>query len=309
MATIVSNQFKNLLDKHLNQVAEKEFEDLVKSEAMIPKLFDVMSGTSAWWEYMDISDAADIPKFSGELEYLQVYPGYTTRIEPAEFAAGIRFERKFIDDNQWNVLRDRVGILSQSYFRTKEKDAVKIFTNAFSSAFDYMTSEEGLSLCNNAHLSKSGATTTSGFDNLGTTALNETSLEAARIAANKFRNDIGERIYTDFDTLIVPDALARTAYEIVGTDKGLYSAEGTVNVQKGRWNVIVYKLLDDTDSNNWYIADSRAMKRFLKWIDRVPMQTSSEFKEFDTFALKYSIYGRWGWGFTNWRWLMGFQVT
>jgi hypothetical protein len=308
---MVSAQFKNLLDKHLNKVSEGVFEDMVKREAMIPTLFDVISGNSAWWEEMDVSGMPDVPRFTGQLEYLDMYPGYTTRIEPAEFAAGARFERKLIDDNQFNVMKNRAGMLGEAYFRTREKDAVKYFAQAFSNVFSYTTSEENLSLCNTAHTSKSGASTATGFGNSTTAPLTETSLEAARVTANRFRNDIGERIFVNFDTLLVPDSLSRIAYEITQTPKGLYTANGTINVQDGqphRWNVIVYKLYDDYDTNNWFIIDSRQMKKFLKWIDRIKMITEMD-TEFDSKALKYSVYGRWGYGHLNWRWIYGANVT
>ena len=309
MAEILSAQFKKLLDKSLNKIEERVFEDLTKAEAMIPTLFSVVNDSSAWWEYMDVSDVADIPQFTGLLEYLEQYPGYTTRIEPGEYAAGLRFERKFIDTNKWDVLRDRVAGLMEACFRTRELDGVKFLAHAFSSSFDFMTSEEALSLCNSSHTSKSGASTTTGFSNAGTSALDELSLEAARIAGNKFKGDIGNRIFTNFDELWVPDSLRKTALEITQTPQGLYSAEGTVNVQKGRWKVYVYKLLDDYDTNNWFIADSRLRKKHTIWVDAVKAETKRDFEEFNTLAICSRIYARWGFGHTNWRAWYGQNVS
>jgi hypothetical protein len=120
---------------------------------------------------------------------------------------------------------------------------------------------------------------------------------------------MGERIYTNFDTLVIPDGLSKTAFEIVNTKNGLYSGEGTANFQEGKWNIITYKLLDDYDANNWFVIDSRMMKKFLVWFDRIKPETSTEYREFDTFAVKHSLYARWGYGSLNWRWIYGHSVT
>ena len=310
--TMLSAQFKNLLDRHLNEVSDGVYKTLISQEAMIPTIFDVSKMDSAWWEGQEMTDYPDIPAFSGELEYIDMGMGYSTRIEPGEYAAGTRFERKLIDDKKWPVLNNAAAGMTEAMFRTREKEAVNLFTGGFSSAFTFMSSEEAVALCSSSHTSKSGAVTTYGFANAGSSALDELSLEATRILANKFKSDVGERIFTNFDTLIVPDNLAKTAYEITQTPAGLYSAESTINVQAGKpfsWKVIVYKLMDDADSNNWFLVDSRAMKKFVKWFNRIEIETSNEFREFDTFALKRSIYARWGWGFTNWRWCYGHAVS
>ena len=172
------------------------------------------------------------------------------------------FERKLLDDKKYAVLDNRSGMLAESAARVREKYGVRPFAYAFSSAFDFMTSEEGVALCSSSHTTKSGTSTSTGFDNSGTSALNATSVAATRILMRQFRNDISERISIEPDTLIVPDTLADKAAEIMGTEKGLYSAEGTINVQKGRFKVIPYLRLDDYDTNNWFMCDSNLMKKF-----------------------------------------------
>jgi hypothetical protein len=66
--------------------------------------------------------------------------------------------------------------------------------------------------------------------------------------------------------------------------------------------------LDDYSTTNWYMVDSKLMKRFNLWVDRVKPQTKTWFDD-DTMMLKQSIYFRLGYGFTNWRWIYGNQVS
>jgi phage major head subunit gpT-like protein len=124
----------------------------------------------------------------------------------------------------------------------------------------------------------------------------------------RFRNNIGERIEINPDTLIVPDSLGDKAEEIIGTATGLYSAEGTKNMNSGRFKVIRYKRLDDYSTTNWFMVDSKLMKRFLIWIDRVKPETNNTV-DFETFMIKHSVYFRIAYGFLNWRWIYGHNVS
>ncbi|MCK5616848.1 hypothetical protein KAR91_84080, partial [Candidatus Pacearchaeota archaeon] len=244
-----------------------------------------------------------------KISYLGVAPGYHIKIEPKEYAGGIQFERKLIDDKKYSVLDNRVGGLMTAAQRTREKLGAQLFVNAFSTAFDFMTSEEGQALCSSSHSTKSGTSTASGFDNAGTSALNPTNVAATRIIMRGFRNDISERIDIGDDlALIVPDNLADRAHEIVGTPKGLDTTEGNINVQHGRHEVIPYLRLDDYDTNNWFMVDKKKMKEDAVWIDRVKPETKNTV-DFNTYILQTAIYFRCAYGFKDWRWIYGHQVS
>lgn len=246
---LTSVQFVRLLDKRLKMVFEDVFKEL---PPMIDTLYNRQSTDSAWEEFFEVGALGDIPEFNGKLSYLSVSPGYYTKIEPKEYAAGIQYERKLLDDKKYSVLDGRANALATSAKRTMDKLAVRPFAYAFSNSFDFMTSEEGLSLCNDSHTTKSGVSTTTGFDNAGTSALSKTSLAATRLAMRRFKNDIGERIDINPDMLLVPDNLYDTAMEIVGSDKDPTSANNTINMMKNRFKVVPYMRLDDYDTNNWF---------------------------------------------------------
>lgn len=305
---LTSSQFVRLLDNRLREVSQDTITEMHKKETTITDFYRTLDSQGAFEEFYEIGALPDIPEFNGKLEYLSVAPGYYVKIEPKEYAGGITFERKLLDDKKYSVMNDRAGMLANSAVRVQMKIAIRPFAYAFSSAFDYMNSEEGVALCSDSHTTKAGVSTSSGFDNAGTSALTPTAVEATRIAMRRFRNDIGERILIDPDTLVVPDSLEQKALEITQTDKGLYSAEGTKNVQSGRWKVKVVPRLDDYDTNNWFMTDSTLQKRFLVWIDRVKPEPNNTI-DFETFQIKHSVYFRCANGFLNWRWIMGHAVT
>ncbi len=300
-----SAQFVRLLDERLREVSEAKFKEL---PSMIDNFYRRFPSDSAFEEFFDIGSLPDIPEFTGKLEYLSVSPGFHKKIEPKEYAAGMQFERKLIEDKKYAVMDNRAELLATSANRTQEKIAVRPFAYATTASFDFMTSEEGVALASSSHTTKSGASTSVGFSNAGTSALSATSVAATRLLMRKFRDDLGQRITIEPDTLIVPDNLEDKALEIVGTEKGLYSAEGTKNVQMNRFKVIPYLRLDDYDTNDWMMVDSKLMKRFLIWIDRVKPEPGNTI-DFESYIIKHKIYFRIGCGFTDWRWIYHQKVS
>mgnify|MGYP001616755972 FL=1 len=306
MNPMTSSQLPRLLDKRLREVSERAFKEL--SEGKIEQLYRMLSTESAFEEFYEIGALPDIPEFNGELQFLSVTPGYYTKVEPKEFAGGVLFERKLLDDKKYNVVDNRAAMLAEAAARVREKYGVRPFAYAFSSAYDFQTSEEAVSLCSTAHTTKAGVSTATGFSNSGTSALSKTSVAATRLLMRKFKNDIGERISIEPDTLLVPDSLYDTAMEIVGTPAGYDTAALDKNMQAGRYKVIPYLRLDDYSTKNWFMLDSRLMKRFLLWLDRIKPEVNNQI-DFNTYQVKHSIYFRIGNGFTNWRFMYGHNVA
>ena len=110
------------------------------------------------------------------------------------------------------------------------------------------------------------------------------------------------------EVFYVGESLADTAYEIVDSEKDPTSANNTKNMDYGRYKVLVLKRLDDYDTNNFFLVDSRQMKKNLLWIDRIAKETKMTV-DFETFMLKWSIYFRCGNGFKDWRWIYGANVS
>jgi len=301
-----SSQFVRLLDQRLRSVSENKYKDL---PSMIPKLYNTLPSDSAWEEFYGIGAVPDIPEFNGKVSWLGIAPGYHSKIEPKEYAGGILAERKLIDDKKYKVLDGRAEGLMGSAHRVREKKGMRTFGYAFSTAFDYMESEEGVALCSSSHTTKSGTSTSSGFDNAGTSAMSKTSIATTRLLMRKFRNDISERIEVGDDLAIVcPDNLADTAYEITGTPAGYDTTALDKNMSYGRYEVIPYLRLDDVDTNNWFMVWKSQMKKDLMWIDRISPESKNTV-DFSTYQLQQAVYFRCAAGFIDWRWVYGNVVS
>jgi hypothetical protein len=297
-----------LLKKQFDQVSEG-VQGIEAIKSKIPEIFTMVSGDKAVNEYYNVGTLGDIPQFNGRLTYLEMSPGFHIKIEPAEFAAGLEWQRKFVDDNQYSVMKDGRGKLMASLMRTKEKKGASPFIDGFSTAYAFQTSEEGVSLFSTAHLTKSGTSTSSGFSNSGTSSLSRTSVAATRILMKMFRNDRSELFEAGDDyTLIVPLSLEEKANEIVASPSNPDNANDQANFHKGRYNVIPWVRLEDNDTNNWFMVNNALMKDSLIWIDRIMPETNLTV-DFETFALKDSIYARFAWGQLDWRFGYGHNVT
>ena len=302
---LTSSTFRRLLKTNLAEVTEAENNDLPKQGM---KFYREIDSDMAQEEFFDVSGLPDAEPFNGKLSYVGQAPGYYNKIEPKEFTLATQTQRKFIDDNQYGVLENQAKAMIRAMGRTKEKYCARPFNNAFSTSWDFQQSEEGLSLCNSSHTNKSGTSTSSGFDNSGTSALSKTAVASTWLQMRQFRDTISERMEMDDSyAIICPDTLGDTAETIVGTIKGLDTAEGNVNPQYGRYNVERYMRLDDFSTTNWFMVNRTLMKKYLVWINHTDADYNNTV-DFDTYSLKHSLYSRWGNGFLNWRFISGHVV-
>ena len=86
------------------------------------------------------------------------------------------------------------------------------------------------------------------------------------------------------------------------------TAASDKNMDYRRYSVIPYLRLDDTDTNNWFMVDKSAMKNDLLWINRIGDDINHTV-DFETYMLKMSIYFRAAYGWKDWRFIYGHNVT
>jgi len=303
---LTDKQFVRLLDKRLTDVFTTEYDGL---PMIIDKMYKRMSSKKAWEEYMSVSGIGDPQAFSGVIQYQSAYPGYTCKITPTEFAGGITIQRRLLDTDQYDVIEGMAKGLGEAANRKMNKIAHEPFLYFDSSAFNYLYSEEGVALCSNSHTTKvPDVSTSTGFDNLSTLPFDADNLEALRIQSKGLKSDIGERIGTNFDTIVHGTNLAAPVWEVLNSQGKTGDNLNNANFQRGRWKSIELPLLDDTDTNDWFIVDSKRMKEALIWIDSVKTEFMST-TDFDTLIRKYASYFVVGWGWRDWRFIIGSSVS
>lgn len=303
---LTDKQFVRLLDDRLTKVYQDRYKGL---PLIIDKFFDRKKSNKAWEEYFSVGSISDPELFNGIIQYQGASPGYHTKITPLEYAGGYTVQRRLIDTDRYDIIEGLSKGLAVAANRKMNKIAHQVFQNFDSTAFDFMVSEEGVALCSNSHTTKApDVSTASGFDNLATLGFDATNLETLRIQSKGLRDDIGERMETNFDTIIHPTNLAADVWEVLNSQGKTGDNLNNENFQRGRWKAIELPMLDDTDTNDWFIVDSALMKESLIWLDGIPLEFQST-TDFDTQMRKYADYFVVGHGFTDWRFIIGSNVS
>jgi hypothetical protein len=300
---MTSVQFADLLLPDFRKVFYEAYASL---PSMLGELFSFDSSTKAVEKDSAVGTLPDYQQFLGTVNYSSMSQGYDVNYTHLEWTNGAQVERKLFDDDQYRIMNQRPEAMGHSAARTRETHGARIFNNHTSVDTLFFENSDGVALSSNSHTTTSGASTSSGFDNLLTTALSATSLATAVIQMQGFRGDQAERIEVAPDTILIPPNLYETAYEIVKSMGKVDTAQNNANVHFGQYKVIVWKYL--TDTNDWFLIDSREMARRLVWFERIPLEFA-QIEDFDTLIAKYRGYMRYSLGWSDWRWILGNAVS
>jgi len=293
---MIQENFGALLEPKLRQIF---FEQYNRVPSMIDRLFNVQTSAKATETDYGIGSFGAWKEFTGSVDYDQMNPLWEVTYTHTEFAKGFKVERRLIDDNQYRIAFGEARNLAESAYRKREQDAADVFNNAFSSSY---TGYDSTALCGSHPYSPTNASTQS---NAGSTALSRTELITARRIMREYKDDRGNPIAVVPDTLLIPIELEDTAYRIIQSAGVSGTADNDENFLRGRFQIVSWELL--TDSNNWFLIDSRMMKQFLLWFDRVPLEFGQD-AEFDTMLAKFRAYMRYSKGWSDWRFIYGESV-
>jgi phage major head subunit gpT-like protein len=299
----VSGQFGDLLLPDFRRIFHEKYD---AHEDMIPTFYTMETSGKATEKVSGVSTLGDAVKFSGQITYKGVDQMYDITATHIEWALGFQVERALYDDDQYGIMNQRPRGLGRAMARTKQAQAARLFNYAFNDDTEYWDTTENVALCSNSHTTTTGASTSTGFDNLGTSALNATSLAAAKLAMEDLRGTQGERIVVSPTAIVCKPDLYEAAYELVATMGKVDTAENNANVHYGMYNLYLWNEIDDT--NNWLLIDEDMMKEAVFWYQRIPVEFKQE-DDFDTYIAKYGSYERYSYLVSDWRWCYGNQVS
>jgi hypothetical protein len=299
----ISAQWAELLEPGLRAIFNTQRDALV-AESRIPALYNVVRSTKAQEHDLAMGGFGDWEQYAGRIEYDENDQLYKTTYTHVEYVRGFKVERKLVDDDLYNVINKRPAGLALSAVRTREKHAASVFNNAFDSSYTGGDSEP---LCDAAHpLSPETGAGTHG--NMGTTALDYDAVIATRKLMRTYVDDRNQLIPVNPNTILVPPELEDTAWEIVNTINKPGTADNDGNfVRSTGLRVIVWDYL--TDENNWFLLDPALAKMYLNWFERVPLEFSMDPTSDFNLEAKFRGYMRYSYGFSDWRWVYGHQVS
>lgn len=299
-----SSNFGDLLDPRFQRIFDEEYAQIPSRREML--YTDVPSNGRNNMQWSGVGTLGDFTEFTGTVGYQSQSQGYDTTATYLEFSNGVQVERKLFDDDQYNVMDQRPRALAASAGRTRERHAAQLLNKAFSVDTQFYNNSEAVALCTNSHTTNSGASTASGFDNLVTSSMTATAVAAARIQMVGYRGDQAERISVVPNQLWYPPDLYEKAFEIISAAGKVDTADNNPNVHQGQYTGIEWNYL--TDTNNWFVVDETQKRNMVFWVDRVALEFGMV-EDFDTFIAKWRAYMRYAFSWTDWRWILGAQVS
>ena len=298
----ISEQWAELLEPGLRSIFFVQSEALA-AVSRIPMLFNIITSTKANEHFLGAGGMSDWEEYKGAIEYEDFDQLYKTTLTHVEYVKAFKVERRLVDDEQYNTITPRPRQLALSAMRTREKHAASVFNNAFSASF---LGGDSAALCSATHpLSPNTGTTHS---NRGTAALTYDNVVAGREAMRAFVDDRSELVMVNPDTLLVPAELEEEAWAIINTINKVDTANYHANfVQSKIQNVIVWDYL--TDANNWWLIDSAMAQIHSLWINRVALEFLMDPTSDFTLEARFRGYQRYSYGWSDWRWIYGSEVT
>ncbi len=282
---------RKIYDKHLNKM--KDF---------LPVLYNMETSKKAQEFTMGVGSLGLMEEWGttgSQVAYETIYRGYKAEYTHKKYSKGLKIERELLEDDLYSEIKKRVRTLTQSVYYTRQYFGASTFNNAFNASH---TGPDGKPLCAADH--PFSPTNSSTWVNAGEYALNADNVEKVRNEMKKWKDDKGNLIAVNPDTLIVPSSLRKTALVISDSEKEPSTSDNDVNIWKGSIDVIEYDFL--TDPNAWFMVDRERMKTYLTWYDRRKAKLENE-KDFDTEAAKYKVINRFSFGFDDPTWIYGCQ--
>ena len=302
MIPISSQNFTNLMAPGVREAFFNSYDEVVKKESMVPRLFRMLGSTRQNEYTLSISALADFEDFtaSGQIQYDDISEGYKQTFTHKEYTKGIRIRRAAKDDDLYGIFDDVPKQRGIAAARTREKHGASIFIGAFAGT----SGPDSLPLCSSAHTS-----TVTGIavqSNTGTDALSKTTVSSARLAMKKFYGLNGEQIGVDMDMLVVPIDKEEDAWQIISSKGEPETDNNNANFHYGKFKLAVWKEL--TSPYDWFAIDSTLMKLNLLWFDRAKLELNQDVA-FNTYEARFSAYMRYSYGWRDYVWVYGNNAT
>jgi phage major head subunit gpT-like protein len=260
------------------------------------EIYETESSDRAFEEETKLSGfgAAPVKTEGAAIRYDDAQEAWTARYTHETIAMGFSITAEAIEDNLYDSLSSRyTKALARAMAYTKQVKAASVLNNGFNASF---VGGDGKSLFATDHPLVGGGTNsnrpTAGVD------LNETSLEAAIVQVQQWKDERGLLIAAKPVKLVVPPALQFVAERLmktqlrVGTSDNDISAVVSMGAVPGGYTVNNFL----TDSNAWFVKTD--VPNGLKMFVRSPMTTSMD-SDFDTGNSRFKARERYSTGWSD----------
>jgi hypothetical protein len=306
MSVLTRANFADLLDPAFRKIysdAEKELNykySQVFNVSNSSKNLEKDSGISGLQQMAEVGEGEAVTSDT-------VYQGYDSTYTHKKFGRKVTITEEMVDDDQYREVEKRAKGLAIAMNRTVEQSGADVLNNGWTAgaggkASGFLTGGDSYALFYASHPRTDGGTAQS---NSTTSDLAEDSLETVLVAMRSTKDDRGELILVQPDTLIIPPALEKEAMILLNTQGRVGTANNDVNPYKGRLNIVVWDFLGSAAGGSdtaWFVLDKSMNPLNWFWRKRGSLERNVDF---DTSNIEYKLTARWSNGFSTWRGIYG----
>ncbi len=230
-----------------------------------------------------------------------VNKGWKATYTHKKYSNSMDIEREWMEDNQYPEAKKVTRKLADSLYYTRQYHAAIPFNNVTS-----FVGPDGVPLASASH--PKGPENSDTWSNYKTNkALNAANVEEIRNDMMEWKDDRGNLVMVNPDTLIVPRALRKNALVVADTDKEPGGNHNDVNIWKGAVDVIEWHFL--TDPTMWFFVDMNRMKQFMTWYQRRKGSIEKGKEDHHSEVQNYKIVERFSYGYDEPSFIFAVKTT
>jgi phage major head subunit gpT-like protein len=305
MSVISRANFADLLDPAFRKIFSDANKELSYKYSDVFNVFNSSknlekdSGISGLMQMAEITEGAAVSVDT-------VYQGYDTTYTHKKFGRKTTITEEMVDDDQYREVEARAKGLAIALNRTVEQSAADVLNNAFTAGgggkAQFVSGGDGVALFAANHPRSDGGAVQS---NTTTMDLAEDALETVLVTMRATKDDRGELMLVQPDTLIVPPALEKEARILLNTSGRVGTANNDINPYQGVLKLVVWDFLGAAAGGSdtaWFVLDSKQNPLNWFWRKKGSLERNVDF---DTANIEYKLTARWSNGFSNWRGIFG----
>jgi len=296
--THISENWANTVDPVIRHVFDTSLMGMTKD--WVSRLYRVETSDRSIERSLGVGGFSDLQAHNGEAQELLSYEQYLQTYTHSEYSGLITIEKKWLEDDLTGTAKSRAEGAAGAWFRTRQKHAASIFEEAFTTT----RGADSLALCASAHTSKTPGVAVQ--SNTGTATLTSANIVAGQNNMNVYKDDQGELMSSNGTLVLAGNAQRETLSKILKSVHVHGSANYDPSIGRETFDGDDLKgvIWNRITGNKWFLIDEQMMKTMLRWYDRVKKEIVRDVA-FKQRAAQWMVYGRWSYGFDDWRWIYG----
>ena len=298
--TMIRAQIPDLFASRLAYLFHVMFEEFEAPDTTYDQVFNVKNSTRGYEEMTGVTgfDQFEQRDEAAPVTYDQLLQEFDKRLTHVTWAKGFQISMEANEDDLDNVISNGGPALARSAKNTIETDAYGDFANGFGS----VTTPDGVSLFNTAHVLRGGGT----FSNRINGDLSQSTLEQAINIFDTMRDGRNQLIKTGPARLLIPPQLRWLAHELLKSQQRSDTADNAVNaLVQVPLSIIMTPYL--TNTTDWFVLSEPSRHKLVYWWRREPVVDHAV--DFDTDTIKTKMTFRNSHGAYDWRNLVGGDGT